>query len=51
MNTSLAIFLVDWLMGTVVIGVFVAVCIVLVIVIMNLVKSDKKNNQTDLDNG
>jgi hypothetical protein len=34
--------LVDWGMGTVVIGVFALVCVVLVLVVLNLMKSDKK---------
>jgi hypothetical protein len=34
--------LVDWGMGTVVIGVFALVCVVLVLVVLNLMNSDKK---------
>jgi hypothetical protein len=37
--------LVDWGMGTVLIGVFAVVCVVLVLVILNLMNSDKKKNE------
>ncbi|WP_339701862.1 hypothetical protein [uncultured Marixanthomonas sp.] len=34
--------LVDWGMGTVLIGVFAFVCVVLVLLVLNMVNSDKK---------
>ncbi len=34
--------LVDWGMGTIIIGVFAVVCIVLVILVFNMVNSGKK---------
>lgn len=37
--------LVDWGMGTVLIGVFAVVCVVLVLVILNLMNSDRKKNE------
>jgi Mg2+ and Co2+ transporter CorA len=37
--------LVDWGMGTIIIGVFVVVCIVLVLVVLNLMNSDKKKEE------
>ena len=40
--------LADWNMGVILISVFALVCIVLVAVVLNLAKSDKKNNK-DLD--
>ena len=50
MKTILAIFLVDWFMGTIIIGVFAIVCITLVWVIMNMVNGDKKiEKQNDLN--
>jgi ABC-type spermidine/putrescine transport system permease subunit I len=36
------ISLVDWGMGTAIIGVFVVVCIVLVLIVVNMMNSDKK---------
>ncbi len=37
--------LVDWGMGTIIIGVFVVVCIALVLVVLNLMNSDKKKEE------
>jgi len=37
--------LVDWGMGTVLIAVFAVVCVVLVLVILSLMNSDKKKNE------
>jgi len=37
--------LVDWGMGTVVIGVFALVCIVIVFVVFSLMNSDKKKKE------
>lgn len=34
--------LVDWGMGTAIIGVFVVVCIVIVLVVLQMMNSDKK---------
>lgn len=39
---SINIPLVDWGMGTALIGVFVVVCVILVLVVLNLMNSDKK---------
>jgi len=40
--------LVNWGMGTVIIGVFALVCIVLTAIVMNMAKTDKKkNNEPD----
>ena len=39
------ISLVDWGMGTTIIGVFVAVCVILVIVVVNMMNSDKKKEE------
>jgi hypothetical protein len=36
------ISLVDYGMGTAIIGVFVVVCVVLVLIVVNMMKSDKK---------
>lgn len=36
------ISLVDWGMGATLIGVFVVVCVVLVLVVVNMMNSDKK---------
>lgn len=36
--------LVNWGMGTIIIGVFALVCIVLTAIVMNMVKGNKKNN-------
>ncbi|MGB1211470.1 hypothetical protein CLV86_0045 [Lacinutrix venerupis] len=38
--------LVDWGMGATLIGVFALVCIVLSLVVINMVKGDKKNKET-----
>ncbi|MBF4983373.1 hypothetical protein FNJ87_03170 [Nonlabens mediterrranea] len=38
--------LVDWTMGAVLIGVFALVCIVLVAIVMNMMKTDKKKNES-----
>jgi len=37
--------LVNWGMGTIIIGVFVLVCIVLVLVVFSLMNSDKKKKE------
>ena len=37
--------LVNWGMGAVLIGVFAVVCILIVAVVMNLVKGDKKDDK------
>jgi len=34
--------LVNWGMGTIIIGVFALVCVILVLVVLNLMNSDKK---------
>ena len=39
--------LVNWGMGTIIIGVFALVCIVMAAVVYNLINSDKKKNQLD----
>lgn len=39
--------LVNWGMGTIIIGVFALVCIVMSLVVYNLANSDKKNDQSD----
>ena len=39
------ISLVDWGMGTAIIGVFVAFCIVLVLIIVNMMNNDKKKKE------
>ncbi len=39
------ISLVNWEMGAAIIGVFVVVCIVLVLVVFNLMNSDKKKKE------
>lgn len=40
---SLFLPLVDWGMGTVIIGVFAIVCVVIVLVVFSLAKSNKKD--------
>ncbi|MGO1584832.1 hypothetical protein [Mesonia sp.] len=47
MNVSLFLPLVNWGMGTAIIIVFALVCIVLTLVVINMVKSDKKKNSDD----
>ena len=37
--------LVDWGMGTVVIGVFALVCVIIVFVVLSLMNSDKKKKE------
>jgi len=37
--------LVNWGMGTVIIGVFVVFCVILVLIVINMMKSDKKKNE------
>ncbi|RMA58727.1 hypothetical protein [Ulvibacter antarcticus] len=37
--------LVDWGMGAALIGVFAVVCVILVLVVLNLMNSDKKKNE------
>lgn len=37
--------LVDWGMGTVVIGVFAVVCVIIVLVVLSLMNSDKKKKE------
>jgi hypothetical protein len=44
---SIIIPLVDWGMGSILIGVFAVVCIVIALVVYNLANSDKKD---DTDN-
>lgn len=48
---SLTIPLVDWGMGAILIGFFAVVCIGLVLIVLNMAKSDKSiseiNNTTD----
>jgi ABC-type spermidine/putrescine transport system permease subunit I len=39
------ISIVNWGMGTAIIGVFVVVCVVLVAVVINMMKSDKKKGK------
>lgn len=39
--------LVNWGMGTIIIVVFVIVCIVMTAIVMNMAKGDKKNNKSD----
>jgi glucose uptake protein GlcU len=39
--------LVNWGMGTIIIGVFAIVCIVMSLVIYNLANSDKKQKESD----
>ncbi len=42
--------LVNWGMGVAIIGVFALVCIVLTLIVINMVKSDKKaKTETDQD--
>ncbi len=41
---SLYVPLVDWDMGTIIIGVFAFVCIVLVAIVIGFMNSGKKNN-------
>lgn len=43
---NLILPLVNWAMGAIIIGVFVIVCIVMVVVIYNLANGDKKENNT-----
>ncbi|MDT0293596.1 hypothetical protein ACFQ3R_13490 [Mesonia ostreae] len=47
MNVSLFLPLVNWGMGTAIITVFALVCIVLTLVVINMVKSDKKKKTDD----
>jgi heme/copper-type cytochrome/quinol oxidase subunit 2 len=42
MKTTSIIPLVNWGMGTILIGIFALVCIVLVLVVYNMASSDKK---------
>ncbi len=42
MKTIANILLVDWGMGSLIIGVFVVVCIAMVLIVTNMMKSDKK---------
>ncbi|WP_165605863.1 hypothetical protein [Flavivirga aquatica] len=47
---NLIIPLVNWGIGTIFIGVFALVCVVLALVVYNMANSDKKNNDSnDLD--
>jgi ABC-type spermidine/putrescine transport system permease subunit I len=39
------ISLVDWGMGTAIIGVFTVVCIVLVLIVVNMMNQDKKKKE------
>ncbi|MFT5752785.1 MAG: ABC-type spermidine/putrescine transport system permease subunit I [Flavobacteriales bacterium] len=39
--------LVNWGMGAAIIAVFVIVCIVMVAIVLNLAKGDKKDNQSN----
>ena len=41
--------LVNWGMGTIIIGVFAVVCIVMTLVVYNLANSEKKETDTDAD--
>lgn len=41
---NLILPLVNWAMGAIIIGVFAIVCVVMVVVIYHLAKSDKKKN-------
>jgi uncharacterized membrane protein len=48
MKTTSIIPLVNWGMGAIIIGVFAVVCVVMVLIIYNMVNSDKKNsNETE----
>jgi len=47
MNVSLFLPLVNWGMGTIIIGVFVLVCIILTLVVINMVRSDKKKDPNE----
>ncbi|WP_438961344.1 hypothetical protein [Nonlabens sp.] len=38
--------LVDWTMGAAIIGVFVLVCVALVAIVMSMMNSDKKKNES-----
>ncbi|GAK88904.1 hypothetical protein JCM19297_3428 [Nonlabens ulvanivorans] len=38
--------LVDWTMGAILIGVFALVCIALVAIVMNMMKTDKKKDES-----
>lgn len=42
--------LVNWGMGAAIIGVFVIVCVVMVAIVMNLVKGDKKESNANEKN-
>ncbi|MDX1463068.1 MAG: hypothetical protein R3359_08430 [Marinirhabdus sp.] len=44
---SLFLPLVDWGMGTVIIGVFVLVCVIIVAVVVGLMNSGSKNDKTN----
>lgn len=39
--------LVDWAMGSAIIGVFVLVCVALVLIVVNMMNSDKKKNEEE----
>lgn len=41
------ILLVDWGMGAMLIGIFAAVCIALVLIVLNMIKGDSKDSKTD----
>ncbi|TVZ25526.1 hypothetical protein JM83_0450 [Gillisia sp. Hel_I_86] len=40
--------LVNWGLGTIIIGVFAVVCVILVLVVYNMMNSDKKKQDGDL---
>ena len=45
---DLILLLANWSIGTIIIGVFAIVCIVMVAVVYNLANSDKKKDNTTL---
>lgn len=47
MKSIIAIPLVNWGMGAVIIGVFALVCITMSIVIYRMINTDKENSNTD----
>ncbi|MEQ3654258.1 MAG: hypothetical protein ABNH00_00205 [Dokdonia sp.] len=46
MKTIANILLVDWGMGSLIIGVFVVVCIAMVLIVTNMMKSDKNKSES-----
>ena len=46
MKTIANILLVDWGTGSLIIGVFVVVCIAMVLIVTNMMKSDKNKSES-----